>query len=165
MFSLNKAMIIGNATKDPEVKYTSSGQAVCNFSVATNRRYKNSNGDLVEDAQFHDIVAWGKVGEIISQIIKKGNKLYIEGRLQTRNWDAPDGSKRYRTEIVLEQFVPMAAGRSFGQETGPAEEVSAPADIEETTGKPPKKTEKSAKLTGEEKLADEEDINLDDIPF
>ncbi len=109
MISLNKTMLIGNATKDPELRYTPSGQGVCNFSIATNRRFKNAQGDLQEETQFHDLVAWGKLAEIITQIVKKGNKIYAEGRLQTRQWDAPDGTKRSRTEIVMEQFVPSGA--------------------------------------------------------
>lgn len=168
MISLNKATIIGNVTRDPELRYIPSGQAVCNFSVATNRRFKNAQGDLQEDVQFHDVVAWGKVAEIVTQIFKKGNKVYIDGRLQTRQWDAPDGSKRSRTEIVLEQFVPLTP-KSMS-ETTHVEDVSKSEYINEGVVdlKPdkPEKSEKSNLTQPVDQIPNtEEEINLDDIPF
>ena len=107
MFSLNKAMIVGNLTRDPELKYTPSGRPVCSFGVATNRRWKDPDGNQKEEVEFHDVVAWGKLAEIISQFLKKGNKIYIEGRIRTRNWEGQDGVKRYRTEIIAENFIPL----------------------------------------------------------
>jgi len=159
MISLNKAMLIGNVTKDLELKYIPSGQAVLNFSIATNRRFKNTNGDLQEDAQFHDVVAWGKVAEIISQIVHKGNKIYIDGRLQTRQWDAPDGSKRYRTEIIIEQFVPLTPKSGTGF-SAPNADLGSGTPAEKTAPGTKAKTNKT-----EEATALDDDINLDDIPF
>lgn len=169
MISLNKAMILGNVTRDPELRYIPSGQAVCNFSIATNRRFKNAQGDLQEDTQYHDIVVWGKLAEIITQILSKGSKVYVDGRLQTRQWDAPDGSKRSRTEIILEQFVPLTP-KSGG--AMPVSDVSANKDVtpEIAEAKPAekdKKTEKNVKkdIGGEPTVNADDDINLDDIPF
>src|SRR3989339_2248606 len=103
--SLNKAMIIGNLTQDPELRQTTSGQAVCSFSVATNRTWKDQSGEKQEQAEFHNVVAWAKLAEIITQYVKKGNRIFVEGRLQTRSWEGQDGVKRYRTEIVAENMV------------------------------------------------------------
>ena len=130
MFSLNKAQILGNATRDPEVRYTPSGQAVANFGVATNRRWRNAQGEQQEDTQFHDIVAWGKLAEIIAQIVKKGSRVYVEGRLQTRDWEGKDGLKRKTTEIIAEhiQFGPRAGGASFASST-PSSGLSAPGPV------------------------------------
>src|SRR3990170_495813 len=99
-WSLNRAQVIGNVTRDPELRVTPTGQSVASFAVATNRRWKDQNGNQKEATEFHEVVAWGKLAEIIQQILHKGNRVYAEGRLQTRSWDAPDGSKRNRTEIV-----------------------------------------------------------------
>ena len=151
MFSLNRAQIIGNLTKDPELRYTPSGQAVSSFSVATNRRWKDKDGNNQEQTEFHEVVAWGKVAEIMNQILKRGNKVYIEGRLQTRSWEAQDGSKRQRTEIVTEDFVALT----------PKGEISnLPSDVEEIKIDAP--TKKSIKPAPKE---ESEDINLDEIPF
>src|SRR3990172_2722514 len=106
-WSLNRAQIIGNATRDPELRVTPNGQSVASFGVATNRRWKDQQGNQQEATEFHEIVAWGKLAEVIQQIIHKGNRVYVEGRLQTRSWDGPDGAKRNRTEIVMENFVPL----------------------------------------------------------
>lgn len=115
--SLNKAMVIGNLTRDPELRQTGSGQAVCSFGVATNRRWKSASGEQQEQVEYHNIVAWGKLAEICAQYLKKGNKVFIEGRLQTRDWEGQDGVKRYRTEIITENMV-MLGGRSGGQGGG-----------------------------------------------
>ena len=167
MFSLNRATIIGNLTRDPELRYTPSGQAVTNFSVATNRRYKNTQGVFVDDTEFHEIVAWQKAAETICQYCKKGNKVYIEGRLQTRNWDAPDGSKRYRTEIIAESVIfltPKPAGTS-SENYQPSVSQPTNNDISNiTTEKVDDGKSKIDKPEPAEKDEDEE-INLDDIPF
>lgn len=166
MISLNKAMVLGNVTRDLELRYIPSGQAVCNFSVATNRRFKNAQGDLQEDTQYHDIVVWGKLAEIITQILSKGSKVYVDGRLQTRQWDAPDGSKRSKTEIVLEQFVPLTP-KSAGFVS--SSDVSYKSDdVVEPQPKVQEKNKKTAdtlKPESEAATSLDEDINLDDIPF
>jgi len=160
-WSLNRAQVIGNVTRDPELRVTPNGQSVASFAVATNRRWKDQQGNQQEKVEFHEVVAWGKLAEIIQQILHKGNRVYVEGRLQTRTWDAPDGGKRNRTEIVMENFVPLTPKASTealpdisSMPEGPAEKPSKAKDKQEKGGKKP----------GDEKEAVDE-INLDDIPF
>jgi single-strand DNA-binding protein len=98
--SLNKCMIIGNLGRDPEMRYTPSGQAVTQFTVAVNRNYKNQQGERVEETEWFRIVAWGQQAEFAAEYLRKGNKVFIEGRLQTRQWEGQDGQKRYTTELV-----------------------------------------------------------------
>jgi len=105
MFSLNRATILGNLTRDPEVKQLASGQSVCTFGVATNRSWTDQAGVRQDKAEFHNVVAWGKLAEICGQMLTKGKKVYVEGRIQTRDWEGQDGVKRYRTEIVAENAI------------------------------------------------------------
>lgn len=149
MFSLNRAMVIGNATKDPEMRYTPNGQPVTSFSVATNRRWTNKeSGETQEQVEFHEIVVWGKMAENVSQFVKKGAPVYVEGRLQTRSWEGQDGAKRQKTEIVAENVI--ALGRKgegtprAAADENPAEEISSKND--------------SAK-------EDTEEIDINEIPF
>ncbi len=110
--NLNKAFIIGNMTRDPELRNLPSGTPVVSFGVATNRVWKNKSGEKQEEAQFHNIVVFGRQAEIAKQYLAKGSLVMIEGRIQNRNWDAQDGTKRSRTEIVAEriQFGPRSGG-------------------------------------------------------
>lgn len=110
--NLNKAFIIGNMTRDPELRNLPSGTPVVSFGVATNRVWKNKSGEKQEEAQFHNVVVFGRQAEIAKQYLAKGSLVMIEGRIQTRNWDAQDGTKRSRTEIVAEriQFGPRSGG-------------------------------------------------------
>ncbi|MBA4311224.1 MAG: single-stranded DNA-binding protein [Chlorobiaceae bacterium] len=104
--SLNKVMLIGHLGKDPEVSYTASGVAVGKFSIATNESWKDQDGNLQERTEWHNIVAWRKLAEICGQYLKKGSKVYLEGRLQTRSWDDKNtGVKRYTTEIVADNLI------------------------------------------------------------
>lgn len=115
MYSLNRAMLLGNLTRDPEVRQISSGQTVCTFGVATNRTWNDASGNKQEASEFHNVVAWGKLAEICGQYLTKGKKVYIEGRLQTRDWEGQDGIKRYRTEIVTENMIMLdRAGSGSG---------------------------------------------------
>ena len=109
---INKAMLFGNLTRDPELRSLPSGGSVCSFGVATNRVYKKADGTRAEQTDYHNVVVFGRQAETCSQYLKKGASAYIEGRIQTRTWDAKDGSKQYRTEIVAEvvQFGPRASG-------------------------------------------------------
>ncbi|MFA6131971.1 MAG: single-stranded DNA-binding protein [Patescibacteria group bacterium] len=135
MFSLNRATILGNVTRDPEVKQLPSGQSVCTFGVATNRNWTDANGVKQDKAEFHNIVAWGKLAEILGQYLAKGKKVYIEGRLQTRDWEGQDGVKRYRTEVVAENAIILdRAGSAGGGSFAPAA-TSLPDDpsIDPTT--------------------------------
>lgn len=104
-------MLIGNLTRDPEMRTTTTGQSVCSFGVATNRTWTDAAGQKQEQAEFHNIVAWAKLAEICSQYLTKGRKVYIEGRLQTREWQAQDGAKRNRTEIVAENMIMLDRGQ------------------------------------------------------
>ena len=120
--SLNKVMIIGNLTRDPELKYTSTGTALATFGVATNREYSPSNTEEVyEDTEYHNVVAWAKLAELCNQLLKKGQKVYIEGRLNTRSWqDSETGKTMYRTEIVASDMIVLSLPR---RETGQGVEI------------------------------------------
>ncbi len=144
---LNKVLLYGNLTRDPELRSLPSGVQVCSFSLATNRVYKDRDGNRQEATDFHNIVAFGRSAELISQYMKKGRALFVEGRIQTRNWEK-DGQKQYRTEVVVDNFQFGAgggAGPSGARESGPAESTAAPA--------------------GAPVEYPEEEINPDDIPF
>lgn len=157
MFSLNRAQIVGNLTRDPELRNIPSGQAVTSFSVATNRRWKDKDGNNQDQTEFHNVVAWGKLAEISNQYLKKGNKVYLEGRMQTRTWDGQDGNKRNRTEIVAENMIFLTPkGEPVTHNSETPEEVK----IEEI----PDDKKPSIKAT-DNKKDDLDEINLDDIPF
>ncbi len=126
MYSLNKAMIIGNLTRDPEIRNTPSGQTVTSFSVATNFVWNDQAGQQQSKTEFHNIIAWRKLGEICGQYLSKGTKVYIEGRLQTSEWTGQDGSKRQRTEIVADNMIiltPKGNGPAMGTRGGEEEIV------------------------------------------
>ena len=112
--NLNKVMLIGNLTRDPEIRYTPQGTAVASFTIATNREWK-VDGQVKQSADFHNVVAWNKLAEICGQLLKKGHKVYTEGRLQTRNWDDTNGTRHYKTEVVIEDMIiltPKAGGEA-----------------------------------------------------
>jgi len=116
--SVNKVILIGNLGKDPEVKFTPSGTAVAKFSLATNERYKDKSGEWQDRTEWHNIVAWQRLAEIVGEYVKKGNKLYIEGRLQTSSWDDKEtGQKKYKTEIIANELV-LLGGRGEGDSEG-----------------------------------------------
>ncbi len=119
--NLNRAMIIGNVTRDPEVKTIPSGQNVATFGVATNYSWTDSSGTKQTKTEFHNMVAWGKLADICGQYLNKGKKVYIDGRITTREWDAQDGTKKQRTEIVVENMIMLdRAGSAPGEERVPA---------------------------------------------
>ena len=159
--SLNKVILIGNLTRDPELKYTPSGAAVTTFSIATNRQWTTDSGEKKEDAEFHRIVAWNKLAEICSQLLTKGRKVYVEGRLQTRSWQAQDGSQKQTTEVVINDMIvldPKGAGASAGV---------ADFDIPDNFGEEPVATDeaKPAKAKQEKPQDDVKDPEGEDIPF
>lgn len=149
---LNKVMIIGRLTRDPELKTTPSGQNVANFSVATSMKWKDQSGGDKEKTEFHNVVAWRKLAEIIGQYLKKGSQVYIEGRLETRNWDGDDGKKRYRTEIIADNMI-MLGGRTGGSSSAQVTNMT----IDETSKAPAAST---AAATPKD-----EEISIEDIPF
>ena len=129
---VNKAIVLGNLGQDPEVRYTQGGQAVASFSVATSETFNDKNGERQERTEWHRIVAWGKTAELCGEYLRKGRQVYVEGRLQTRNWEDKDGQKRYTTEIVAQnvQFLggrQDSAGDSMGGGGGERPQRSAPA--------------------------------------
>jgi single-strand DNA-binding protein len=115
--SVNKAILVGRLGRDPETRYTSGGQAVCNFSVATDETYKDRNGERQKRTEWHKIVVWGKQAEIAQQYLRKGSLIYVEGRIQTRQWDDKEGHKRTSTDIVATNFR-MLGGRGDGAAAG-----------------------------------------------
>ena len=125
--SLNKVLLIGNLGKDPELSYTPSGIAVAKFSIATNERWKDNEGNLQERTEWHNIVAWRKLAEICGQYLKKGSKIYLEGKLQTRSWDDKNsGAKRYTTEIIADDMIMLdskGASADLGGESPAAAET------------------------------------------
>lgn len=128
--NLNKAMIIGNLVRDPEVKTTPSGQSVASFSIATNFVWTDQSGQKQERPEYHNIVAWRRLAEICGQYLKKGSKVYLEGRLQTRDWVGQDGVKKYRTEIVAENMIMLdskgGSGNFQNQTQTPSQAPSEP---------------------------------------
>ncbi len=127
--SLNKVQLIGNLGKDPELKYTPSGVAVATFSIATSESWKDQEGNQQEKTEWHNIVAWRKLAEIVGEYLKKGKKVYIEGKLQTRSYDK-DGVKRYITEIVADQLIMLDGGGGGKSNTGSTTAEPAPAASE-----------------------------------
>lgn len=144
---------MGNLTRDPEMRSTPNGQNVTSFSVATNRSWQDQSGERKDAVEYHNIVAWGKLAELVNEYLKKGRKVLVVGRLQTRSWDAEDGSKRQRTEIVASD-INFVGGQSDGQSG------DFGSDEMNQEQKPAKKDE----APPIEDLGDGE-INLDDIPF
>ncbi len=124
--SLNKVQLIGNLGKDPELKYTPSGVAVATFSIATSESWKDQDGNQQEKTEWHNIVAWRKLAEICGEYLKKGKKVYIEGKLQTRNYEK-DGIKRYVTEIVADQLIMLDGGGGGANRSSGSQTSSEPA--------------------------------------
>jgi len=151
-------MLIGNLTRDPEMRYTPQGTAVCTFGLATNRQWTTESGEKKEDAEFHNLVAWNKLAEICAQLLKKGRKVFVEGRLSTRSWQGQDGTQKQRTEIVISDMVILD---KKSDEPGDVElpeepivESQEPADESKPSKKGSKKKEEAKEEPGEE-----------DIPF
>lgn len=151
--SLNKVQLIGNIVRDPEVRYTPKNTAVANFTVATNRSWSDANGQTQEDAEFTRVVAWGKLAEIVGQILSKGRKVYVEGRLQTRSWETKDGEKRNTTEVVADQVIAL---------DGPGDADTNNASS--SAGSSAKNSEDSEDLRVDDNVGDLDDL-ADDIPF
>ncbi len=130
--SLNQVMLIGNLTRDPELRYTPSGTAVITFAVATNRRWKTQTGEFKDEAQFHRIVAWTKLAELLAQLLMKGTRVFVEGRLQYRKWAGQDGVERQTTEIVASDVIVLGRGKApsgEGTDIRPADVEAAAAPI------------------------------------
>lgn len=145
---LNRITILGRVVRDPELKSLASGRSVATMSVATGRMWTDNQGQKQKQTEFHNIVLWARLGEVAHQYLKKGNRVYVEGRLQTRDWVGQDGVKRYRTEIVAESMI-MLEGRGGGAESG-----------ENTTS-----FSGATSAASEPQDVIEEEIKVEDIPF
>lgn len=168
--SLNRAQIIGNLTRDPELRYTPNGTAVCSFSVATNRNWTTDSGEKREEVEFHRVVAWNKLAEICSQFLVKGRKVFLEGRLSTRSWNAQDGTARSTTEIIITDMILLDSRRNEEEKIDEGEiEDQSLKESKSPSVKPSKdsKSKKTAepKENKKEEEAPEEEISPDDIPF
>ena len=165
-------MLIGNLTRDPELRYTPTGAAVCTIGLATNRYWTTEAGEKKEDVEFHRVVAWNKLAELCSQLLVKGRKIYVEGRLHTNSWKASDGSQRSTTEVVIEDMIildsrlyaqagrPGVAGEGAGGEgSGATTTFAQPAP----SGK--KQTKQDDHEEKQESSGATETVNPDDIPF
>jgi single-strand DNA-binding protein len=152
--SLNKVQLIGNLTREPEMRYTTGGTPVVTFGLATNKSWKDQNGDVKEIAEFHNIVAWNKMAEICQQLLAKGMKVYIEGSLSTRSWEAEDGSTRYKTEVRVDDMILLdSKGRQgAGLENGGSEDNHSSKEVEDV---PPV----------DEQAPDEDPLEDSDLPF
>ncbi len=149
--SLNKVMLIGNLTRDPNVRYTPNNTAVCSFSIATNRTWTPADGgEKQEKVEFHNVVAWSKLAEICGQLLHKGDKVYVDGRLQTRKWKADDGADRQVTEVVIENMILLhsPSGRVVSEDNG----ADAGSNMAEMSG------------SDDDQVTDVKDV-ADDIPF
>ena len=156
--SLNKVILIGNLTRDPEMRYTNSGTPVVTFGMATNKSWKDENGEAKELAEFHNLVAWNKMAEICQQLLAKGMKVYIEGSLNTRSWESEDGGTRYKTEIRVEDMILLD---SKGKQGAGLDGVEKKEDVEEKA--PEKKAPKEKKE--ETPVEEDQDPLEEDLPF
>lgn len=177
--SVNKVILIGNLTRDPELKYTPSGTALCTFGVATNRSWTTAEGETKEDVQFHRIVAWQKLAELVAKLLSKGRKVYLEGRITYKSFVGKDGLNKQLTEIIMDDFVLFDDRRKdMGEEhteapvpsPTPAHEIPV-VDIDEAdfaAAAPKTKTTKPVekeKPAADEKVTESDIITDDDIPF
>lgn len=182
--SLNKIMLIGNLTRDPELRYTPSGTAVCTFGLATNRSWQPEGGERQEETEFHRIVSWQKLAELCSQLLFKGRKVFVEGRIQTRSWTSQDGQERSATEIVIDNMIVLDSRRKPGEEGSEEFSMGAPQRVASsvTASRGVKKVRSVVKKTVTTKKAvteehpkekasapvaqeEKEEVKADDIPF
>jgi single-strand DNA-binding protein len=170
--SLNKVQLIGNLTRDPELRYTPTGAAVCTIGLATNRAWTTEAGEKKEETEFHRVVAWNKLAELCSQLLVKGRKIYVEGRLRTNTWQTADGQPRTTTEVVIEDMIildsrrPVVAGEAgAGESTEGTGVQAADAGAVTTTYAQPATAKKPIKKEEAKPAAPSEEVNPDDIPF
>lgn len=158
---LNKAMIIGNLANDPEVRTTTTGISVCSLGVATNFVWNDASGQKQTRVEFHNVVLWRRLAEVAGQYLKKGNKIYVEGRLETRSWEDQNGVKRYRTEIIGDSMImlssrPAGVGNNFEQQASSPAFTGASADKGEDSVLP---------VSSIIDQTQEQEIKVEDIPF
>jgi len=163
--SLNKVLLIGNLTRDPELRSTPSGQSVANFSIATNRVWKDpQSGERKEAVEFHNIVMWRRLAEIAGQYLRKGSKIFLEGRLQTRSWQDQSGTKKYMTEIIAENMQMLDRKPSGGAPYQPASAQSGPSSMPpQSASQPlPPQPEEIPTIQIDE---NQDEVKIEDIPF
>lgn len=181
--SLNKVQLIGNLTRDPELRYTPSGAAVCTIGLATNRYWTTEAGEKKEEVEFHRVVAWNKLAEICSQLLAKGRKIYVEGRLRTASWQAADGTQKSTTEVVIEDMILLDSRRpaGVGEEAGGADAGQEASGVHAggsagsatpptTTGTKQSVAQPTVKTVHDDQTQPKppegkEEVNPDDIPF
>ncbi len=160
--SLNKVMLIGNLTRDPELRYTPSGAAVCTLGLATNRSWLTDSGEKKEETEFHRVVAWNKLAELCSQLLVKGRKIYVEGRLRTNQWQTNDGQQRSTTEIVIEDMIILDS-----KLRSPGSDDTVQIKKQHTENKQPQQIDNTQNIPVQTNSATSpgEEVNPDDIPF
>lgn len=159
--SVNKVILIGNLGEEPDLRYTDRGNAVCNISLATNKEYEDRDGNEVQDTEWHDVVAWGRLGEVCNEYLQQGSQVYFEGELQTRQWEDRDGNERYSTEVkALEMNFLDAPGETSGGQMDQRRGQSGPSDQRRSGGGSPNNS------GGGNQPADNQNFEPDDdLPF
>ncbi len=160
--SLNKVQLIGNLTRDPELKYTPQGTAVCTIGLATNRQWTTESGEKKDEADFHRLVVWNKLAEICGQLLKKGRKVYFEGRLSTRSWQAQDGTQRSITEVVVSDMIILDRKEDGAGGVG---DIDIPEPGMESQVAPDETPKVEKKKSSKKDEAEEPEVNEEDIPF
>lgn len=166
--SINRIMLLGNLTRDPELKYTPAGTAVCTFGIATNRSWTTSDGQTKEETQYHRIVAWQKLAELCGKLLNKGKKVYLEGRITYREYTDKTGQQRQVTEVVLDDFIVFSDGRRMAEheETKPTESTSPDTELSIPQGEIEAADKKTVDTPEkEEGKKEEQKVNPEDIPF
>lgn len=154
--SLNRIVLIGNLTRDPELKYTPTGTAICTFSIATNRSWTTNDGQTKEEVQYHRVVAWQKLAELCGKLLNKGRKVFAEGRMTYRTFTGKDGIQRTIAEIVLDDFIVFGEGRKMTENVETEKKIETTSVNEDVSAKTEEAKSESSK---------EETVNPDDIPF
>ena len=164
--SINRVILLGNLTRDPELKYTPAGTAVCTFSIATNRSWTTQDGQTKEEVQYHRIVSWQKLAELCGKLLQKGRKVYVEGRITYRNYTSKEGQQRSVTEIVLDDFIVFSDGKRIG--TAESHIAESPTTMTEPSmamgSEQPSQQQESSDHTPVQD-GGKQDVNPDDIPF
>jgi single-strand DNA-binding protein len=164
--SLNQVFLIGNLTRDPELRYTPQGTAVCQFGLATNRDWVTANGEKKEDVQYHRLVAWSKLAELCGQLLKKGTKIFVEGRIVYRSFEGKDGQQKNITEVVMNNMIILSPKGTSYKEDGYVEEVATEepeAQVKKSKSVSKKKDEESQVEVDNEEVSEE--VSEDEIPF
>jgi single-strand DNA-binding protein len=160
--SLNKVLLIGNLTRDPNLRYTPSGTAVCSFGLATNRTWTPADGgEKQEKVEYHNVVAWSKLADICGQLLHKGDKVYVEGRLQSRDWKGDDGSDKRITEVVIDNMILLRSSQGGGQGADYSDDASAAPQQSSTRSK---RSSEENSTVADEDTQTAEDV-ADDVPF